>query len=118
MDSLNKKIGMIQQKDMAGSPFFSVPAGEHFYIARLNFIQKSGRQFSLPYPHLGEISLDGDTLTILESNTMITIKGICLEKLYEYLIKHKVAFIKEADSDFDKKEGKTFIQKITIDKSQ
>lgn len=117
MDSQGKKISGIPQKDMAGSPYFSVPIGDNVYIARLNFILKSGRQFSLPYPHLGEISLDSDTITIIESQTMIIIQGKCLEKLYEFLVKHKVTFVKEADSDFEKKEGKPFIQKITIDKS-
>ena len=117
MEGLDK-INTFTNRDMVNSPFYKVPIGENIYIPRINLIQKSGFQFSLPYPYLGAILLESDTITINETQHIIEIKGRCLEKLYEFLVNHKVTSVKEAESEFDEIENQVFVQKISINKTQ
>lgn len=72
----------------------------------------------MPYAYIGEISLDGGELTIFEHQQSVTLTGQHLGKLYQFMLQHRVAWVKESDSAFEEEEGKPFIASIIIQSNQ
>ena len=110
-----KPLGKFGPSDLSDSPYYSIPASESKYLPRLNLKLVSGAEVSLPYPYLGAIELNGDTLSIEESKREVVIHGRHLEKLYKYLIQHRVDWIQESDSDFEEVDGKPYVAEIILE---
>ena len=87
----------------------------------IDFKLKDGARQCFHYSHFITSWLGkDDELQIIKmffSTHLVTIKGYCMEELYDYLIEHKVKNITEHDERYASMvdEGKVFIIKIWIE---
>lgn len=89
--------------------------GERSIMLDIQF--QNGKQKAIPYTYLSGMEYDpseGITLEFMEKK--ITILGRNLDKLYEYLLLHRVNYLKENVGDLDDTpENQLFIEEIKLD---
>lgn len=114
--SYHNKVAANQDNEFV-SEFIGIERqnGERSIMLDIQF--QDGKQKAIPYTYLSGIDYDPSNGIVLEfMEKKITISGRNLEKLYEYLLLHRVNYIKENIGDLDDTpENMLFIEKIHLE---
>ena len=96
--------------------FFTLEKQTNKTAIMLDIEFENGDCLALPYAYLSKIKFDlSSGITITWGATTILIEGRNLKKLYKYLVRHKVNFIRESiDKLDDEKAKQLYITKIEI----
>lgn len=108
-------------KSRGNNPFFGIADENAGNAIALKFIFQLGEQRAIHYHDiLSPMDYNGDNEIILSTTrSKIIINGKNLDKLFDYIIQHRVLFLKEPqDSFIEVSEGEVEISSIRFDMLQ
>ena len=89
-------------KSRGQNPFFGISEERVGNVLALKLVTATGSQRAVHYHDIvSPMDFDGESEIILMTNGIkITINGKNLEKLYDYIIQHRVMWVKEPQQSF------------------
>ena len=89
-------------KSRGKSPFFGISDERTGYVLALKVVSATGTQRAVHYHDLvSPMDFDGNAeITLSTTALKIIIKGHNLEKLFDYIIQHRVLWMKEPEESF------------------
>ena len=95
-----KKHAVLRTK--INNPFFDISSDQDGHVLALKFTNSHGEQKAIHYHDIiSPMDYNGDNqITLLTSRLKVIIKGLNLDDLFDYIIQHRVKWIKEAQGSF------------------
>ena len=119
--SLIKRESSAALKYRGNNEFYGIADARECNAIALKFVTSIGEQKAIHYHDIiSPMDFNGtNSITLMTTRMVVTIRGGHLEKLFDHIIQHQVLWIKEPQSSFSTSEGKdVYVSSIDFEMMQ